>query len=162
MVAQIGVKLNKDMHDVTDKEILQYGALIVIREAGWERRPPSSGRWPKDSKEEEEKEREWDMNHEKGYSHVEPGDYYSERNEPISFILTGNKMFSILRQLGVIPRTWGPNQEKNEKELLIKYVRLKHPEVSIEKIIEKIDSLDRGEFRKFYNIYIPEKVRFKH
>lgn len=150
MVAQIGVKLGKDMHSVTDEEILRYGALVVIREGGWERRPH------------EDKDYRWEMEHEDGsHGHVEPGDYYSGNHESFSYILTGNKMMSILRQLGEIPRKWGPNEKENKRELLIKYVRQSHPEVSIDKIIERIDSFDSKDFRKYYNLYIPKEVRFK-
>lgn len=151
MVAQIGIKLNKDMHYVTDEEILRNGALIVIREAGWEQRPK------------EDKNYRWEMEHEDGsYGHVEPGDYYSDRHESFSFILTGNKMMTILKRLGILPRLWGPDQSKNEKELLIKYVKLKHPDISSDKIIEKINSLERKEFKTFFENYVPQEVRFKH
>jgi len=145
MTAQIGVKLNKDMHDVTDEEIRQHGALVVIREGGWEQRPKEDPNYM------------WEREHDTdSLGHVEPGDYYSNSVEGISYILAGSKMMAIFRQLGVVPRKWGPDKEKNKREMLIKYVRLKHPDVPIEKIIGRIDLLSEKELDKFYESYVPE------
>jgi hypothetical protein len=63
-------------------------------------------------------------------------------------------MFSVLRRFKSIPRNWGPNENKNKRELLIKYVQIKHPEIPIEKIIKKIDSLNNKEFNESYNLYV--------
>lgn len=150
MVNQISHILGKGMHDVTDLDVLRYGALVVIKEADWEQRPDVD--W--NDRQQVDSNNAWEMSHQEGYHHVEPGDYYSERHEPISFVLQGNKMLSVLKSLGVWPRDWGPDEKQNKKKLLIQYVKAKHREIPMERIVERINGFDAKEFNKWYDIYV--------
>lgn len=146
MVAQIAVKLNKDLHHVTDAELLRNGALVVIRDAGWTQRPI------------EDEDYKWEREYGDGsYRHVEPGDHYSDRDEPFSYILTGKKMFSVLRRLGSLPRDWGPDEDKNNKQRLIELVRRARPNLNIEDVVEKINTLDSGTIRQQIRLFENEE-----
>lgn len=98
ITAQIGIKLNKDFHSVTDEEFRQHGALAIIRDG--------------DSV----------MNHrakddENYYGQhpftVEPGDYFSDEYVDVDYILTRDKLLSFLKRLGRWPRKYGPDYNKS-------------------------------------------------
>lgn len=105
IVNQVGHKLNKSMHDVTDQEIETHGMIVVINdgEEYLKQRPEDGedyyGEYP---------------------STVEPGDYYSEEGVGVDRILTGTPMIRLLRRYGVWPRDWGPSEEKNLREQLMR------------------------------------------
>lgn len=142
MVSQIEYETGKDFHSITEQDIRNYGALVVIKEAGdaWDRRP------------QEDTGYRWEMNHPEGYGHVEPGDYYSEEYyEPISYILTGSALVRVLRRFGLIPRyDWiGKGSQDESRELLIRYLRKNNPDVPVQEILDYVNNLHDTEIRTY-------------
>jgi hypothetical protein len=110
MQAAIAKELKKPFYKVSDDEIKNFGALIVVKEAYGE---DANTDW---------KHSQIDNStiNPEIYPTVEPGDYFSE-NEVYKniLVLTGNPMIRVLRQNGAWPsskyRVLGP-----DKEMLIK------------------------------------------
>jgi len=146
MIATIAADSGKSFHEVTDEEIRQQGALLIMREAtGYDD-------WkhvPKSEKGREQWEREqWEEG--KTYPTAEPGDWISEEQQDVDIVLTGESMIRKLRQAGAWPRDWGPNQTKNRREILIKLLKQHHPNASINQIIQRVDSLSPKEREYYY------------
>jgi hypothetical protein len=142
--------------DITDDEIKHLGAIVVMYEgykpeqSEWERQ----GDWRQ--KPADDKEDKWSY-YNPQFPTVEPGDYFSESYQNPDRILTGEPMIRLLRQNGEWPRKWGPEQAKNRKELLIKWVIQDHG-VSPQQAIEKIDSLSPKEFEDAFFVYQKDKL----
>jgi hypothetical protein len=136
---QIAKKLNKGFHDVTDQEFINHGAIIKIHDG-----------------DRLMKQRPREDDHRKEYPHtVEPGDYYSEESILIDDVLIGKSMIRLLKRYGNWPRNFGPNpnKEKNTKQELIRLAIQRHPEVSKNDILSKINSLSSQEIDDFYRKY---------
>lgn len=161
IIASVAHKLGKNFHDVTDAEIVEHGALVKI-EAGDESMQQRPGR------EAPQKEQDaWERAQSYGGDEaapptVEPSDWWSRENVGTDAVITGSAMIRVLRQYGAWPRRWGPKENesslsKGQRELLIKHVRLRHPDVSAKDAIEKIDSLAPAEMRQAFDSYVPYK-----
>lgn len=131
ITAQIGLKLNKGFHDVTDDEFIKHGMLAIIKDGDFvmERRPDSD-------------DRDW-----REYPHtVEPGDYYSDDYIGVDIILTGNNMIRVLKRYGVWPRKWILSAAGNISNLKSELIRLAikyHKDKSKEEIIKMVNSISK-------------------
>jgi hypothetical protein len=85
------------MHDLSPLDIRSHGAIVVVKgepgggepPEGWEHRPA------------DREEYTWEMvNHTRNLHTVEPGDYYSEDQQPFSFVLTGPALIRFLYRNG--------------------------------------------------------------
>lgn len=134
---QIGHKLGKDLHDITDEEFIKYGAIVVIQDGDeyFEQRPDKDERYV-----------------EYPYA-VEPNDYYSEHIIRADYILTGNAMIRFLKRYNVWPRTFSDVSIKNKKEFLIKLAIKKNPQLSKDSILKTINSWDDKKINQTYRKY---------
>jgi GH24 family phage-related lysozyme (muramidase) len=140
ITAQVGAKLGKDFHSVTDEEFKRYGALVIVKdgESIMKHRPEDDenyyGQHP--------------------FS-VEPGDYYSDSSVEVDYVLTGNKLISFLKRFGEWPRDFGPTSDvkKGQREELIRIALKQHPAVSKEKIIQSIDALTPVQLTQYHAQY---------
>ena len=118
VVAQVAAELGKEFLDVTDDEILEYGALIKINDG--ERyfshvpEPSEYGRTF------EETEFEWEELQEEGEisGHVEAGDWFTDETVPPQALelIQGKKMLLLFRRAGDWPRMWGPDREEGVRQ----------------------------------------------
>ncbi len=146
MVATISSELDKDYQEVTDEDIYNYGALVVVKEGEeyFQQRPP------KDAP--EKAEEDWHYYEEGGrYPTVEPGDYYSTESVPVSYILTGAAMIRMLKRAGEWPRDWGPNAAMNKRKMLIEMAIKQHN--APYEVVSRVSGLSDDEVDRFYQQY---------
>ena len=145
ITAQVAIKLSKGFHDVTDQEFVHYGALVIIKDG-----------------EQVMNHREEDENHNDDHPYtVEPGDYYSEDNIPVDYILTGQKMISIFKRYNVWPRhhVFGGVDIKYKKDFLIKQAIKRNPTRQKSKILKIINSFDEKTINRYYEKCIWDRKR---
>jgi hypothetical protein len=97
ITAQVGIKLNKDFHSVTDEEFRLHGALAIIKDGDsvMKHRPPD------------------DENYYGQHPFtVEPGDYFSDDYVNVDYVLTKDKLISFLKRLSRWPRKYSPDYNK--------------------------------------------------
>lgn len=141
MIISIGHFLGKERDQVTDDEIKMYGALIIIKngEKYFKQRPMINT--PEDDL--------WHETHGRTkYPSVESRDYYSENSVPITFILTGSKLISLLKHFKLWPRrsrTYKSEPSREEKIEIILRNKLKTEKFNRDKIIKNIKSLSDEE-----------------
>lgn len=140
MVHQIGHKLNKDFHDVTDNEIVANGLLVIIHDGDQyaTHRPPDDdnyyGQHP--------------------YT-VEPGDYYADRLPAHRFV-TGRGILRIMKRYGAWPRTYGPQSDKRLDTMrgqLTAAAIQRHSDHPKQTVIDKAKSLTPGRLQQQYRNY---------
>ena len=135
ITAQVAYKLKKDFHDVTDEEIIRNGALAIIKdgESVMNFRP------------------EHDDKHEYPYT-VEPRDFYSDDSIGVDYVLTGNKMISILKRYKAWPRyhAFGNINANYKKDFLIKQAIKRNPTKSKNEILKIINSWDEKTTNRYY------------
>jgi hypothetical protein len=144
MIAAIAAESGKNFHDVTDEEIRHQGALLLMYEAEeyWKH-------VPKEEREREQWEQEqWGEG--RSYPTAEPGDWISEEGQGVDVVLTGEPMIRRLRQGGAWPRDWGPDKERNRRELLIKVLRQQNPQATAEQAVQRVDELSPGQLEDYY------------
>jgi hypothetical protein len=136
ITAQISYKLNKGLHDVTDDEFIKHGAIAVIKDGD----DLMSYRTDTD-------------NDSHPYT-AEPGDYYSEDYIGVDYILTGNKMISLLEKYGEWPRDFGKVPVKTKKEFLIRLAIKRNPTKNKMAILNIINSWNDKLIDSYYNKHI--------
>lgn len=132
---QVGKKLNKKFHDVTDEDFIKHAAIIKIYDGDSEYK-----------------------HHTGKYSDehpisVEPGDYYSEDGVKVDEILIGNKMIIFLRKHGLWPRSYGDITSLKSKnfmrDFLIKlFIKRNNPK---QKVLDVILGLNDKDLSYQYN-----------
>ena len=139
ITAQVAQKLGKNFHDVTDSEFLRNGALVVIKDG-----------------EQVMSHKDDDNDREEHPYTVEPGDYYSEENIGVDFVLTGNKMVNVLKRYDLWPRhsTYGDIDANRMKDFIVKLAIKKNPDKSREQNLQIIDTWDEKKLKDTY-----QKVR---
>jgi len=146
IVAAVAAQLGKQFHDVSDQDIRAHGALVKVEEGDsyMEQRPHG-----------DDPDLEWEARQEsEGLAPtIEPGDWYSMEPQSPDAVLSGDKMVTVLRQFGVWPRDWGPDAQRNQRELLIKQVRQQSPERTLPEIVERIDRLSPSELLQMLRQY---------
>lgn len=141
MMSAIEHDLGKDFHDVTEDEILKYGAIVVIKygdESFYNR----------------------DIDDENYYGDypttVEPGDYYSRDNEEIDYILTGKKLIAFLRKHNFWPIPYPMfDASKAKREQLIRLGKKLYPEQKDE-ILNKVMGLSDKDVEQLLKVYTKE------
>ena len=139
MTAQIGHKLNKTMHDVTDNDIRNHGLLVITKNGD-----EYATHRPED-----------DENYYGQYPPtVEPSDYYAE-DLPTHGFIKGSALLRVLRRLGVFPRDWmwadySPDLIRGE---LIKLAIREHPNKPKKEIINKVKSMSTEKAREMLGKY---------
>lgn len=88
--AQVGFKLNKRYHSVTDADIKQHGALVIAR----------PGRGDAFKLRENQKGRNLEGKETYDYALAEPGDWYSFDDVPISGVMTGERLLAFIKKHG--------------------------------------------------------------
>ena len=140
ITAQVGAKLHKDFHSVTDDEFQKYGALAIVKDGD-----SVMSHRDKD-----------DENYYGNYPYtVEPGDYYSEDSVGVDYILTGTKLISFLKRFGEWPRNFGPTAgvKKGEREELIRMALKLHPAVDKSKVLQAINVLTPQQLTQYHAQY---------
>jgi len=124
IISHVARLLNKTFHDVTDDEIKTYGALIKVGdERGFEKRQDDSeSRYPQEAP-----------------MQAEPGDWFSLDNQGIEFVVTGNKMIDVFRKGKVWPRDFGPEEDKNKRQLLMQFYAKSNPGVKPPDVMKTTD-----------------------
>lgn len=134
MMSAIEHDKGQGFHDVTEDDIIKYGALVVIKYG-------------------DESFLNRDIDDEDYYgeypSTVEPGDYYSRDNEEIDYVLTGKKLISFLRKYDFwpIPYPFFAGA-KAKREQLIRLSKKMYPERKDE-VLSKIMSLSDKEVEQY-------------
>ena len=143
MVHHIGVKLGKDLHDVTDRDILNHGLLVIIY----------------DTENRVEQRPEEDENYYGQYpSHVEPGDYFSEELSADKFV-KGRQLLRFLERYGQWPRTYGPESDeparlnKMRGELIARWLS-QNPEKTKQEALNLVRGLPDKKVEQYFRQYI--------
>lgn len=135
MIQHIAFKLNKDVRDVDEKDIIAHGMLVIIKdgESYFHKRPDD--------------ERLWDNLREEVYYEtdnplyaVEPNDWFSTEGAPADIILTGNKLLTYIKSKGEYPLKDIPESHDYKSYALQQLIKNKKDEESIEdikKIVEE-------------------------
>ncbi len=96
MVFHIGQKLGKDLHDVSDNDVRNFGLLVVVKD----------------------RETQTDRGEEDPYRQlprgVEPGDYFASQ-VGADYFLKGSALLRFLRRQGEWPRDWGVGNERSAR-----------------------------------------------
>ena len=138
MVFQVGKKLGKNLHDVSDNDIINHGLLLKIHDP--------EGETP---------QRPRDDDYGGHPQAVEPGDYYTPHVYVDEFI-KGKAILRLLKRYGLWPRDWGEASPSRQKEIegeLIKRVIAAHPERSKDEVIRKVKSLTPEQKQEFLRRY---------
>ena len=145
MVHNIGKKLGKDFHDVSDNDIRNHGVLFIIRNGdSFMSQRPYEDKYRDDSP-----------------VSVEPGDYYSDSDIEIDHYLTGSALLRYFRRLGVWPRDWGPQQwdSKLANNNLIKgdlarrAIAFHKNQINKDEVIAKVNQLPNSKLMHHLNTY---------
>lgn len=128
-------------HDITDAEqaIRNWGALVILKDGDevMDHRPETEDPY--------------------GYSdhplQVETGDYYSREGLVPDHILTGPTLVRYLKRNGVNMARWTKPFSEQKRNALVGMVRRAHPDVPVEKILEKVDALTFEQFHKSWDYY---------
>jgi hypothetical protein len=143
MVQHIGYKLGKNLHTVTDEDILKYGLLVIIydEENKVTQRPKE------------------DKNYYGQHPvHVEPGDYYSEELRADKFV-KGTQLLRLLERYGQWPRTFGPKSDeparlkKMRGELIARWLR-QNPEKTRQEALNLVQGLPDNKVMQYFRQYI--------
>lgn len=138
--AQVGFKLGKGFHDVTDEDFINNAAILKIEDGDLNFDYSSNNR---------------DFDREEHPYTVEPGDYYSRHSIRPDDILTGKSMIKLLSRYGLWPRNYGetilPKTNKLKRDRLIKYY-LKHNTKGLSKydIIKLIMDIPEEKIDDYY------------
>jgi hypothetical protein len=146
MTKHVGIKLGKNMHDVTDNDILNHGLLVIIYdvEDQVERRP--------EKREDEGFYAEYPLT-------VEPGDYFSE-DLPADKFVKGRSLLRLLGRYGAWPRTWGGSESdeqarlsKMRGELVARWLR-QNPEKTRQEALNLVQGLSDDKVMQYFRQYI--------
>lgn len=135
ITAQVGIKLNKDFHDVTDEEFVKNGALVIIKD----------GESIMNFRPENDEKQEYPYT-------VEPRDFYSDDTIGVDYVLTGKKMISVLKRYKAWPRyhVFGNIDMKYKKDYLIKQAIKRNPKKSKDEILKIVNSWNEEIINKYY------------
>lgn len=140
MIFHISKKLNKNFHDVSEKDIKKHGLLIIAKNVDIE-----------DSYADPENTEDWAE-----FRGVESEDYYfSSLNGDIYLI--GNKLVSFLRNKNLIPLSGFGQTIEGAREQLIKLALRQFKDIPRQEIINKIKNLDNREIKYFLRQHQEEK-----
>lgn len=139
----ISKKLDKSFHNVSEKDIKDYGLMVVVKDEGddFERVPidnMENSDWQSTMQEDNE-----------GLSagHFEPGDFYSLDTVGAGYLLKGNALIKFLRRMGEIKSNYPPDFSGISKDLdwakqrLIYLARRMHPNQPRENIAMTVKNL---------------------
>lgn len=138
MMSAIEHDKGKGFHDVTEDDIIKYGAIAVIKygDESFDNRDIDDedyyGEYP---------------------STVEPGDYYSRDNEGVDYVLTGKKLISFLKKHNFWPIPYPLfAAPKANREQLIRLAKKMHPERKND-VLNKVMGLSDSEVEKQLKAY---------
>lgn len=132
--------ISAEGHDTTNREqaIRNYGAIVVLKdgEDQMEHRPDGEGA---------------EFDYSDHPLQVETGDYYSREGLVPDYVITGPALVRFFKRNGGDFLHRGLNPKK--VNALIGMVKKAHPQLDVEKIVEKVWSLDWKEFQKSWAYY---------
>jgi RNA:NAD 2'-phosphotransferase (TPT1/KptA family) len=160
MVSQIGHKLGKSLHDVTDDDIKKYGLLAKIKEV-------------EDTSFNHRPEEDDPHSYEEYPSTVEPGDYYSDDAVSVDEVLTGAALMRVLKKHGLVPRRGWFGVKVPQNSLRGRLMSLaiqaweaqegkRIPQHEKDTVLAKIQSLPDKQLKEYLNTYeemLEKKVR---
>ena len=145
--------LNKKwIGDVTPLDVRNYGVIVVIKrgEEDFQHRP----------REESGPFGDWQGETDNLYPAVEPGDYFSEENVGVTYILTGNKLVDFLKRNNQWnfsnSNKWDEEKRKQLQTMITRYHINKSPKFkdTIKKEVnEKIKNMNIKEIDRYFDIY---------
>jgi len=171
MMAAVAHMLGRrDLHDITNNEILRNGALVVVKQdddSGSPFRrddfevPGHSGIYNRP--ENDRGMGQWSRQHSDSNFTVEPGDYYSSDSVGASYVLTGNKLATFLQKQGLWPLTSDAQAVEFMKSKLIEkgiqIYRLRSPQMPVDQIRQQVtqtvSAQTPDQIQKHYATYYP-------
>lgn len=133
--------IQADGHDITDPEqaIRNWGALVVLKDGDEVMEHRSAEEDPY------------------GYTdhplQVETGDYYSQEGVVPDYILQGPTLVRYLKHHGVNLERWTKPFSEKKRNALVGMARRAHPDIPVEKIVERVDALTFEQFQKSWAYY---------
>lgn len=138
----IAFHLKKDAYQVTENDIRNYGLLAIFSGSPGSAKPEDTG-WQHRN----EGDNYFDLDQ---YPTVEPGDYFSEGLEKPNILLKGSALIRFLKKNRIL------ESNQDARKTLINLAKTFHHNISIQQIIEKINSLPDVEINKYISFYKKE------